>query len=161
MDNPFLDLIRKNNGFEYVIGFRNDVDHILGGTGNTVWYCICKGRTMECWIGDCRNGIWTDRHLVKKKGTAEEPAESGTAMAMILDRAYFKQAEIAETGRKPVKTELSGHPCSHYVYSFGARAYEILDDFGITVSYSNVDDEPAGYRLRNILTGSDVRLPQL
>lgn len=161
MDNPFLELIEKHGGFEYTIGFRDNEDHWIGGTGNTVWYLISKGRSQECWIGERSGETWTDRHLVKKKTLTEKPAEPGTTMEMILARAYFKHAEIAASGRKPVPTEFYGHPCSHYVFSFGARAYDISDEFGITMSYSNIDEVTAGYRLRDVGTGAGVTVPQL
>lgn len=159
MSEPFLDLIGKYSGFEIVLGFRDDEDHILGGTGNKVWYCVTRGRTVDCFMGELTGGTWTDTHIVKKKALKRESAAPGTAIGMIRDRAYFKQAEIAASGRKPVPVTVCGHAASHYVYSFGARAYEILDAFGVTALYSNVDDERAGWRTRNIFTGSAVEPP--
>lgn len=162
MENAFLDLIEKYNGFEFVLGFREDEDHFIGGTGNTVWYLVQNKKMTECWTGEKTNGGWTDKHIVlKKKDKKEEPAESGKAMAMILERAYFKQAEIAASGRKPAVVPNFGYECSHYQFSFGARAYDIVNEYGITVSYSNIDDETAGYRLRDIRTGKDVSAPKL
>lgn len=161
MEHPFTELVKKYGGFEITLGFRDDEDHILGGTGNTVWYCILKKRSAECWIGERNGEVWADRHLVKKKELKQSPAAPGTAIKMVEERAYFKQQELAASGRKPTPVKLYGHDASHYVFSFGARAYEVLDEFGVTVHYSNIDDETAGYRLRNVLTGADVQLPKL
>ncbi|MCQ2401420.1 MAG: hypothetical protein MJ059_05795 [Lachnospiraceae bacterium] len=78
-----------------------------------------------------------------------------------LERLYFKQDEIAASGRKPVTTELCGHKVLHYVYSFGSRAYEILEEYGVNAYYSNVDDEEAGYRMRDLYLGKIVEVPDL
>lgn len=161
MNNPFLELVKKYSGFEYTIGFRDNEDHFIGGCGNKVWYCVIKGRTTECWMGELEGETWTDRHIVKKKELVEEEAEPGTAMAMILDRAYFKQAEIEAAGRKPVTVKIYDNECNHYAFSFGARAYDIANGYGITVSYSNIDDEKAGWRLRDITTGKTVKPPKI
>lgn len=161
MDDPFLTLTEKYGGFEIVLGFRDDEDHILGGRGNRVWYYISKGRNAECYFGERKDGVWTDTHVVKKKALKQESAAPGTAIGMIRDRAFFKQAEIAASGRKPAPVRICGHNASHYVFSFGARAYEILDEFGVTAFYSNIDDERAGWRTRNIFLGSAVEPPEL
>lgn len=162
MNNPFLDLVEKYNGFEYILGFIENEDHFIGGTGNKVWYYKEKGRTEECWLGELDGDTWTDKHmLLKGKAFSEESAEPGTAMNMILERAYFKQKEIAADGRKPSKTTISENECSHYVFAFGERAYDISDEYGVTVSYSKIDDISVGFRLRNIFTGSSVKPPKM
>lgn len=156
----FLKLVSENAGFEICLGFRSDFDHFIGGTGNYVWYDVQKGSRSDCYIGSLnKDGSWTDRHLVKTKVLKEEPAKAGTTIKMITDRLYFKQAEIEASGRKPVTVELGGHKCLHYVFSFGARAYEILEEYGVNASYSNIDDEEAGYRMRSLHTGKDVKVP--
>lgn len=162
MSDSFLELIKEYNGFEFTLGFRDNEDHFIGGTGKEVWYCITKGNYEECWIAEYDGENRSDRHyVIKKKDVKEEPAEPGKTIQMITGRAYFKQDELAASGRKPVQTTVSGHVCSHYVFSFGARAYDVSDKFGITVSYSNIDDETAGYRLRNITLGKDVKPPKI
>lgn len=158
----FLKLVRDNDGFEICLGFRNDVDHFIGGTGNYVWYDVQKGSKSDCYIGSLNSdGSWTDRHLVKTKVLKETSAPAGTTIKMILDRLYFKQDEIEASGRKPTEVELGGHKVFHYVYSFGARAYEILEEYGVDASYSNIDDEEAGFRMRNLYLGEDVKVPKL
>lgn len=162
MDNAFLDLVKKYDGFEFVLGFRGDEDHWLGGKDNTVWYHIGKENDVECWMGKLQDGKWTDKHFViKGKDFKEEGFESGKTMEMILERAYFKQKEIAESGYKPTTVSVYEHPCSHYSFSFGAKAYKISDEYGVTVEYSNIDDEAAGYRLRAIDTGANVKVPNI
>lgn len=161
MENAFLNLIEQYGGFEYAIGFRGDEDHFLGGTGNKVWYVIQKPRSAEYWLGELKDGVWTDRHILKKKTAKEEPAAPGSTLAKIAERAYFKQAELEASGRKPAMTEQYGHRLRHYAFSFGARAYRILDEFGVTAGYSNIDDETAGWRLRDVRTGEDVTPPDV
>lgn len=161
MNNPFLELVGKNGGFEYTIGFINDEDHFIGGTGNKVWYCIIKGNVTECFMGELNGDVWTDRRILKKKGITEEPAEPGKTMEMILSMAYSGQDYIASSGRKPVTVKIYEMECSHYVFSFGAKAWDIVNDYGITVSYSDVDDLKAGFRLRDITVGKNVKPPKI
>lgn len=37
-EERFIQLVEENGGFEFYQAYRNDVDHILGGKGNTVTY---------------------------------------------------------------------------------------------------------------------------
>ena len=41
-EERFIKLVEENGGFEYYQAYRNDVDHILGGKGDTYWYTIMK-----------------------------------------------------------------------------------------------------------------------
>lgn len=161
MDSRFLDLVKEQGGFEICLGFRDNEDHFIGGTGDTVWYFRVKGRTQELWLSEQKGGTRTDRYLCKKKTLTEKPAAPGTVLSMIGERLFFKQAELAGSGRKPVPVEIHGLKCSHYVFSFGARAYDILDDFGVTACYSNIDDELAGWRFRDVRTGKKITVPKL
>lgn len=163
MEKSFLKLVSEYNGFEFVLGFREDEDHFIGGTGNTVWYHIQKGNSVDCMLAEKKGEVWTDVHIVKngKKEAKKEAAESGSTLERIQQRAFFKQEEIEQDGRKPVITEISGYRNRHYAFSFGARAYDILDEYGITVGYSNIDDEQAGYRLRNLHQGDSVTIPDI
>ena len=43
-EERFVKLVEDNGGFEFYQAYRNDVDHILGGKGNTYWYVILKKR---------------------------------------------------------------------------------------------------------------------
>lgn len=160
-NNPFLKTVEKLDGFELTLGFREDEDHFLGGSENKVWYCVQKGRRMEYRIGTLSDGIWTDRYFIKKgKDLLVSEAESGSTMEMILNRAYFGQDFIQAEGRAPVHIVNSGLKLSHYVYRFGELAYDVSEDYGVTVSYSNLKDEKAGYRTRNIKTGKSVKPPK-
>ncbi|MBO2516629.1 MAG: hypothetical protein CW338_05020, partial [Clostridiales bacterium] len=117
--------------------------------------------TPEGVTGEWKDGAWTDRHILKKKTLKEESAAPGKTIGMILSRAYFGQEEITSSGRRPAAVRLCDRPCSHYAFSFGARAYDISDEFGVTFSYSDIDDERAGWRLRNVFTGSQVEPPEM
>lgn len=160
MNNPFSELIDKFDGFEFEIGFRDNEDHFIGGTGNTVWYLIQKNRLTDCRIAEFDGINWKDVHIIKNKSVTKYDEKPGSTIKMILERAYFKQSEITESGRKAVLTEICGYKCSHYSFSFGARAYDVLNEYGITIQYSNIDDVASGYRLRNIFTGINVKKPE-
>lgn len=159
-EKSFLELIREKHGFEVTLGFRDDVDHFIGGTGNKVWYFVKKGPKEDYYVCTAGDGGQEDIHYTrKKKILTSEPAPEGKTMELILSELAKGQKEIEESGRKPVKVTVYEHPCSHYSFSFGERAYKISDEFGITVEYSNISDEPAGFRLRNIETGKAVEAP--
>ena len=156
-DNRFTELVQKCKGFEMVIGFQNDEDHIIGGAGNKCWYCIKKGRNFEAFVGSL-TGDEQDRHIKKKSSkTSSENTAPGTAMRMILERAYFGQAEIAEKNKKGQSVTKDGIPCLHYMFGFGDRAYDISEEYGVTTAFSDIHNVPAGYHLRSIETGKKVK----
>ena len=63
----FMNLVNENDGFEFVIGYKDFVDHRIGGQGNKYWYFIdYDGKKQEYYVGTYENGTWTDKfsHLV-------------------------------------------------------------------------------------------------
>lgn len=161
MEERFLDLIAKTNGFDIVLSFIDFEDHRIGGIGNKVWYYVMKKQSKELWIGELNGDKWSDKHFVKKKDLVEESAESGTTISKVVQRLYFKQDEIEATGRKPASIEKHGQKCNHYVFSFGERAYDILDEYGVTCSYSNVNDISVGHDFRDVYVGKEVEVPKI
>lgn len=159
-DNRFYDLVQKYKGFEMVLGFRDDEDHFIGGTGDKCWYCIKKGRSFEAFVGSMTGGE-QDVHIIKK-GSKEssEKTGAGTALQMVLERAYLGQAEIAEKNKKGQSVTKDGIPCLHYMFGFGDRAYDISEEYGVTTAFSDIHDVPAGYHLRSIETGKKVKPPK-
>lgn len=159
-ENRFLKLIEDNGGFEVTLGFRRDVDHFIGGTGNKLWYLVHKGSNEDYYLCTLNGSEKKDVHYtLKKQSLSCKPAPSGKTLDLILSEIAIGQKEIEESGRKPLNTELRGHRCSHYSFAFGERAYKIADEFGVTVEYSNLADEEAGFRLRDIRTGAEVTAP--
>lgn len=159
-ENSFLKLIKEKNGFEVSLGFRKDVDHFIGGKDNKIWYFIQKGTNEDYYICTLNGTEKKDVHYTRKKEVLScEAAPSGKTMEKILSEIAIGQKEIEESGRKPASVEVGGHRCSHYSFAFGERAYKIADEFGITIEYSNLNDEEGGFRLRNIFTGADVTVP--
>lgn len=155
-----LELVREKRGFEVTLGFRGDVDHFIGGTDRKLWYFVKAGAKEDYYVCTLGGAEPTDVHFTrKKKSLTAEPAPQGKTVELILSELAVGQKEIGESGRKPVAVEVCGQPCSHYAFAFGERAYKIADDFGITVEYSNLKDEQAGFRLRRIVTGESVRAP--
>ena len=64
----FLELVEKENGFEYYQAFRDEVDWIMGGKDDTCWFVIMKDQSVkETYIGTLKDGIWTDR-MIEGKG---------------------------------------------------------------------------------------------
>lgn len=160
-EEKFCELIKTNQGFEVALGFRDDVDHYIGGTCDKIWYLIQKGTNQDYYMATRVDGVWQDTHYTyKRKKLSSEPAESGRTMEMILDRLAIGQAEIESDGRKPIQKVVYELPCSHYSFAFGERAYAIVNDYGVTVEYSNIKDEEAGFRLRTLKTGDEVNAPK-
>lgn len=160
-ETDFLKLIEENHGFQVTLGFRDDVDHFIGGIAGKLWYFV-KKKSIEDYYVCTQNGDgMTDVHFMrKKKVLSSEPAPSGKTMELILSELSVGQEEIERSGRKPMATKVYEHPCSHYSFAFGERAYKISDEYGITVEYSNLKDEPAGFRLRDISIGDEVVPPE-
>ena len=68
-EERFLKLVEEYQGFEFSQAYRDDVDHILGGKDNTVWYVIMKkGKVKESYTGKLNDGVWED---VCEKGSGK------------------------------------------------------------------------------------------
>ncbi len=156
----FLDLVKDQHGFEFTIGYRDEVDHILGGKDDTVWYVIQKdSKTVEQYIGKQKSGVWEDTYIKGRGASAKTKAmPSGSTLKRIAERAYWMQQESWVAGRKP-KTIEDSHPHYHYVYGFGDKALDVSVAYGVTIGYSDLKDVPGGYHLRDVITGDDVELP--
>ena len=71
-EESFMKLVNDNKGFEFVIGFKDFVDHYIGGTGNKYWYLIdYNGKKQEYFLGTYDNGVWTDKFYTKKGSKLE------------------------------------------------------------------------------------------
>ncbi len=161
LSDAFMKLADQERGIEIVHAYRDDVDHHLGGKDNTYWYIIRKnGKTTDAWIGVLKDGIWNDRYI---KGAGSEKTESaipsGTTVVRIAERAYLcqNQAWVTRKTPKPIEDQ---HPHYHYVYGFGDKSLDVSVKYGITMGYSELKDESAGFHLRNLITGDDVELPE-
>lgn len=161
-EQDFLKLSENNGGFEVTLGFRDDADHFLGGTGDKIWYFVKKRSAEDYYVCTLqKDGSRVDVHYTrKKKILSAEPASSGKTLELILAELSAGQEEVDRGGRKPVQVSLYEHPCSHYSFAFGERACKISDEYGVTVEYSNLKDETAGFRLRDLRTGPDVIPPE-
>ena len=61
-EERFIKLVEENRGFEFIQAYRDDVDYIIGGKGNTYWFAVSKkGKVTETYVGTYQNGVWTDR----------------------------------------------------------------------------------------------------
>ena len=57
-EERFVKLVEDKGGFEFYQAYRNDVNHILGGKGNTFWYVVMKkGKVTESYIGKNAGGV--------------------------------------------------------------------------------------------------------
>ena len=155
----FMDLVKENDGFELVIGYRDDVDHYIGGTGNKYWYEVIKGKKAEYYVGTYNDGVWTDKFYKAKGKTIEssKTVEEGTTINKIVERAFFYQDKIGN--KKPIRVEKEEDTYLHYVYGFGDKAWEVSEKYGVTTFFSDINKEEESYHLRDILIGSEVDKP--
>ena len=159
-EESFMKLVDDNDGFEFVIGYKNDVDHRIGGKDNKYWYFVdYGGKKAEYYVGTYDNGSWTDK-FYKKKGSKLESktVENGITINKIVERAYFYQDKTQN--KKPIEVEKHGFMCNHYVFGFGDKAVETVKDYGITVDFNDISDNDSAYHLRDIFLGKDVEKPE-
>lgn len=157
----FWELMKKYDGFEMVLGFRDWEDHHIGGKGGTLWYYVTNGSKTECYITSRTDGAWHDEYIIKKGSTKDGvQAKPGETIAMIASRAFFGQKKIFADIRTGMQVTNDGYPCTRYNFSFGSLSYDISDEYGVTVRYSDVDHAENGFSLRYINTGDDVNVPE-
>ncbi len=159
-EERFMKLVEEHDGFEFYQAYRNDVDHILGGKDGVYWYSIMKkGKVTESCIGKYRDGAWEDVCIkgsgASRKTTAMPP---GSTISRIAGQAYLMQGETWVTRRTPKPIE-DAHPHYHYVYGFGDKALDVSVEYGVTIAFSDLKDEDAGFHLRYLYTGDDVEQP--
>ncbi|MBR0152643.1 MAG: hypothetical protein IJM26_02560 [Lachnospiraceae bacterium] len=156
----FRELVERENGFEFYQAFRGEVDWVIGGKDDTCWLAILQdGSVKEIFIGSLKDGVWTDRRIKgkgKKRTVKEMP--SGSTAKRVVERAYFMQDEEWVKGRKPRLVE-DAHPHYHYVYGFGDKALDVSEAYGVSIGYSDLKDPEAGFHLRYLYTGEEVKIP--
>ena len=88
--NAFMKLVNDNDGFEFVIGYRDDLDYYIGGVGNKYWFLWTKGKDSEYYVGTYENGVWTDKHYIakNKKIIESNTVEPETTINKIVERAF-------------------------------------------------------------------------
>ena len=159
-EEKFIKLVEENGGFEFYQAYRDDVDHVLGGKGDTYWYVIMKkGKAKESYIGKNSGGAWEDI-CVKGSGAGKKTKAmpSGSTIKRIAEKAYLMQDENWVTRRTPKPIE-DAHPHYHYVYGFGDKGLDVSVQYGVTIAYSDIKDLDASFHLRFLYTGNDVDLP--
>ena len=159
-EERFIKLVEENGGFEFYQAYRNDVDHILGGKGDTYWYVVMKkGQVTESYIGKFSGGVWEDV-FIKGSGNGKKTKAmpSGSTIRKIDEKAYLCQNETWVTWRTPKPIE-DAHPHYHYVYGFGDKGLDVSVQYGVTIAYNDIKDADASFHLRYLYIGNDVDLP--
>ena len=162
MENSrFSELVEKEKGFEFYQAFRDELDWIIGGKGDTFWFTVMQDQSVkETYIGTLKGGVWTDRKVKgkgRKKTLKEMPA--GSTIKRIEERAYYMQDADWVRNRKPKLVE-DAHPHYHFVYGFGDKALDVSAAYGVSIGFSDLKDPSAGFHLRYLYTGKDVELPE-
>ena len=157
----FMELVEKENGFEFYQAFRDEVDWVIGGKDDTYWFTILKDQSVkETYVGTFKDGVWTDR-MIKGKGKkrTEKEMPAGSTIKRIEERAFFMQDEPWVKDRKPRLIE-DAHPHHHYVYGMGDKALDVSEAYGVSIAYSDIKDLSAGYHLRFLYVGEEVDKPE-
>ena len=99
----FMELVEKEKGFEFYQAFRDEIDWVIGGKGDTYWFAILQDQSVkETYIGTLKDGVWADCKVKgkgKRKTVKEMPA--GSTIKRIEERAYFMQDAEWVKSRKP------------------------------------------------------------
>ena len=157
----FMELVEKEKGFEFYQAFRDEVDWIIGGKGDTYWFAVMQDQSVkETYIGTLKDGVWADCK-VKGKGKRKTVKEmpTGSTIKRIEERAYFMQDAEWVKSRKP-RLVADAHPHYHYVYGFGDKALDVSEAYGVSIAYSDIKDPAAGFHLRYLYTGKEVEAPK-
>ena len=158
--NRFIELVEKENGFEFYQAFRDEVDWVIGGKDDTYWFTVLNDQSVkETYIGKIKDGIWTDCRVKGKRKRNVKEMPAGSTIKRIEDRAFFMQDEKWVTDRKPRLVE-DAHPHFHYVYGIGDKALDVSQAYGVSIAYSDLKDPSAGFHLRYLYTGEDVEIPE-
>ena len=158
-DYRFLELVEREKGFEFYQAFRDEVDWVIGGKGDTVWFTVIKDLSVqEIFIGTLKDGVWTDRRIKGRKKNVTEMPE-GSTIKRVEERAYFMQDAEWVKDRKPRLVE-DAHPRYHYVYGMGDKALDVSEAYGVSIAYSDLQDPAAGFHLRYLYTGEEVESPE-
>lgn len=159
-EDRFVKLVEEHQGFELVLGFRDWEDRYMGGKGDTFWYIVRKDEKLkEFYKAKYRGGEWEDVRITgngsKKKEVSVAP---GTTIRRIEKDAFYGQNEAWVKGKK-ARVIATGHPHRHYSKGFGEKGLDVSETYGVTISYSNVNDLPAGFHMRNVFAGKNVEIP--
>lgn len=157
----FMELVKKEDGFEYCQAFADEVDWIIGGKDDTFWFVIMKDQSVkETYVGKFSGGTWSDQ-LIKGKGKKKIVKEmpSGSTISRIEERAYLMQDQGWVKDRKPRLIEDS-HPHYHYVYGIGDKALDVSEAYGVSIAYSDLSDPGTAFHLRYLNVGNDVEAPE-
>lgn len=84
---------------------------------------------------------------------------AGSTIRRIEERAFFMQDAEWVRNRKPRLVE-DAHPHYHYVYGMGDKALDISEAYGVSIAYSDLKDPSAGFHLRDLSTGKEVKSPE-
>ena len=136
----FLELVEKEKGFEFYQAFRDEVDWVIGGKGDTYWFAVMQDQSVkETYIGTLKDGVWADCKVKgkgKRKTVKEMPA--GSTIKRIEERAYFMQDAEWVKG----------------------KALDVSEAYGVSIAYSDIKDPAAGFHLRYLYTGKEVEAPK-
>ena len=109
-EEKFRQLVEEFGGFEFYQAYRGDVDHILGGKGDTFWYTVMKkGKVTESYIGELAGGIWSDKYIKISGSTKKEKVmPAGSTIRLIAERRIWLKTSNGSQGapRSRLKTRI-------------------------------------------------------
>lgn len=156
----FMELVEENDGFELVLGYRDWEDRYMGGKGDIYWYIVRKDEKLkEFYSATYKDGKWQDVRITGKGSKRKEVSvTSGATIRRIAENAFYGQNEAWVKGKK-AKVIDTGHPHKHFSKGFGEKGLDVSEAYGVTITYSDINNLSVGFHMRNVFTGSGVEIP--
>ena len=165
-NNPlaaFALLVSRNRGFELMV-YNKYVWTTVGGKDNDIWYIEeFKGenRRKVARFATLVDGEWRDScYLIKGGETTPQPIASGETMALAAEKLYYGQ-DLIDESKISTNSYLLGVLVRKFTFNFGAEAYDISQQHGVTVGVIIKNNDRDTYRMRKLLTGDDVVKPSI
>lgn len=154
----FISLVEKYDGFEIAYSRTWDREVYAGGKDGAYWLMEkMEDGSIYTHYAEGSGTDFAEYLYYTGDGVTNQIAyDINTLTAITENFVYYGQDVITDNPRVPMDVENEGISCSRYEYNFGEYAYDIAKEYGVTVRYSNINDEDGGFTLEYIHTGSDV-----
>lgn len=157
----FMALVESNDGFEIAYSRAEQNEIYAGGKDNIYWFLGRNGDGLEqLYYAEYDGHDWADFYFETADGVTTVREADVPTISMLTYFVYYGQTDIDYNPCVPVEVTDIDMVCDRYSYSFGAYAYDISREYGLTVRYSNTDRPEEGFEPVYIHTGDSVQVLQ-
>ena len=179
-EERFIKLVEENRGFEFLQGYRDDVDYIMGGKGNTYWFVIMNGIGYAYQLDGniCYGYLGTtdENDTMTWMYIGSESSDAVNDSLQYFDSSLFYAGELPADLKKSGSAKIAGRPCTKYTWSESASAggtsasaqetIYIDNETGICMKLEASDtvngvSESGTFEVTKFLTGNTVVAPTL